>query len=237
VEGEQLSQQYVSSYTSSISSLVRARKCADHPVPSPKFAAIYQAKPLENDEGKEVEYPAIEFAEMEPEMVKRNLPASFFFTRFADATKDDAVEAFEDHGWFHLVAYATQNAYQPFNSSFLMRDGLLSLPDIPLACSEPKEFAFLSARPVGSRFRWMQNETTQFAAGLQFSGFKSVIGTMGNLDDSKTHEIIDKFYKGIFRTGARDCAQAARALHDALEETAKGELSFRQRIAFAHFGL
>ncbi|KAG1821632.1 uncharacterized protein BJ212DRAFT_1546354 [Suillus subaureus] len=237
VEGEQLPQQYVSSYTSSISSLVRARNCADHPVPSSKFAAIYQAKPLENDEGKEVEYPAIEFAEMEPEMVKRNLPPSFFFTRFPDATKEDAIEAFKDHGWFHLVAYATRNAYQPFNSSFLMRDGLLSLPDIPLACSEPKEFAFLSARPVGPQFRWMQNETTQFAAGLQFSGFKSVIGTIGNLDDSKAYEIIDKFYKAIFCTETLDCARAARALHGALEEMAKGDLSFRQRIAFAHFGL
>lgn len=237
VEGEQLSQQYVSSYTSSISSLVRARKCADHSVQSSRFAVIYQAKPLENDEGKEVEYPAIEFAEMEPEIVKRNLPPSLFFTRFADATKEDAVEAFKDHGWFHLVAYATQNAYQLFNSSFLMRYGLLSLPDIPLACSEPKEFAFLSARLIGSRFRWMQNETTQFAAGLQFSGFKSVIGMMGNLDDSKAYEIIDKFYKAIFCTETPDCTRSARALHDALEETAKGELSLRQRIAFAHFGL
>lgn len=237
VEGEQLPQKYVSSYTSSISSLVRARNCTDHPAPSSKFAAIYQAKPLENDEGREVEYPAIELAEMEPEIVKRNLPASLFFTRFPDATKEDAVGAFKDHGWFHLVAYATQNSYQPFNSSFLMRDGLLSLPDIPLACSEPKEFAFLSARPVGSQFRWMQNETTQFAAGLQFSGFKSVIGTMGNLEDSKAYEIIDKFYKAIFCTETLDCARAARALHDTLEEMAKGELSFRQRIAFAHFGL
>lgn len=237
VEGEQLPQQYVSSYTSSISSLVRARECTDHPVPSSKFAAIYQAKPLENDEGKEVEYPAIELADMEPEMVKRNLPSSLFFTRFADATKEDAVEAFKDHGWFHLIAYATQNTYQLFNSSFLMRDGLLSLPDIPLACSQPKEFAFLSARPVGSRFRWMQSETTQFAAGLQFSGFKSVIGTMGNLDDTKAYEVIDKFYRAIFCTETLDCAQAARALHDALEEVAEGELSFRERIAFAHFGL
>lgn len=237
VEGEQLPQQYVSSYTSSISSLVRARECADHPVPSSKFAAIYQAKPLENDEGKEVEYPAIELADMEPEMVKRNLPPSLFFTRFADATKEDAVEAFKDHGWFHLVAYATQNAYQPFNSSFVMRNALLSLPDITMACSQPKEFAFLSARPVGSRFRWMQSETTQFAAGLQFSGFKSVIGTMGNLDDTKAYQLINKFYKAIFCTETPDCAQAARALHDALEEMAEGQLSFRQRIAFAHFGL
>jgi CHAT domain-containing protein len=198
VEGEQLPQQYISSYTSSISSLVRARECADHAAPSSKFAAIYQAKPLENDEGKEVEYPAIELADMEPETVKRNLPPSLFFSRFADATKEDAVKAFKDHGWFHLVAYATQNAYQLFNSSFLMGDGLLSLPDIPLTCSQPKEFAFLSARPVGSQFRWMQNETTQFAAGLQFSGFKSVVATMGNLDDSKAYEIIDKFYNSIF---------------------------------------
>ncbi|KAG2354735.1 hypothetical protein BDR07DRAFT_1187736, partial [Suillus spraguei] len=106
--------------------------------------------------------------------------------------------ALKDHGWFHLVAYATQNAYQPFNSSFLMCDDLLSLPDIPLACSEPKEFAFLSARPVGSQLRWMQNETTQFAAGLQFSGFKSVVGTMGSLDGSNAYEIISKFYNTIF---------------------------------------
>jgi hypothetical protein len=35
---------------------------------------------------------------MEPEMVKRNLPPSLFFSTFADATKKDAVKAFKDHG-------------------------------------------------------------------------------------------------------------------------------------------
>ncbi|KAG0696516.1 hypothetical protein DFH29DRAFT_950612 [Suillus ampliporus] len=236
-EGTQLPQLYVSSYTSSISSLVRARECVDHPESSSKFAAIYQAKPLQNDEKMKVEYPVIEFAAMEPDAVKRNLPSSLFLTKFPDATKEDANKAFSDHGWFHLVAYATQNAYKPFNSSFVMRDGLLSLPDILLASSEPKEFAFLSARPVGSRFRWMQNETIQFAAGLQFSGFKSVVGTMGTVEDSKAHEIIRKFYRTLFSTETPDCTRAARALHDALEEMARDGLSLGQRVIFAHFGL
>jgi CHAT domain-containing protein len=236
-EGKQLSRLYVSSYTSSIVSLLRARTCTDHPRSFSEFAAIYQAKPLQNDEQKEVEYPAIEFAEMEPDIAKRNLPASLSFTRFADATKEDASEAFEDRGWFHLTAYATQNAYQPLNSSFLMRDGSLSIPDILSADLGKKEFAFLSVRPVGSRFSWMQNEIIQLAAGLQISGFKSIVGTMGDVDDSKANEIIDKFYRAFFLDELPDCTRAAQALHDALEEMADGGFALRQIIAFAHFGL
>ncbi|KAJ8592532.1 hypothetical protein M405DRAFT_703761, partial [Rhizopogon salebrosus TDB-379] len=184
--GEQLSQLYVSSYTFSITSLLRARSRTDnskHEESSSEFAAVYQAKPLQIDEQKDIEYPVIKSAGVEPDIVKCNLPPSIFFTRFADATKDDADEAFKDHGWFHLMAYATQNAYQPLNSSFLMRDGSLSISDILRANLGPKEFAFLSPRPVDSRFSWMQNEIFHFATGLQISGFKSVVGMMGNEDD------------------------------------------------------
>ncbi|OAX35492.1 hypothetical protein K503DRAFT_802795 [Rhizopogon vinicolor AM-OR11-026] len=197
---------------------------------------MYQAKPLQNDEQKEVEYPVIESAEVEPDILICTLPPSLFLTRFANATKDDAKEAFEGHSWFHLLAYATENAYQPLNSSLLMRDGSLSIPDILRANPRPKEFAFLSTRPVGSRFNWMQNEIVQFTAGLQIAGFKSVVGTMGNVGDSN---VIDKFYSGFFRTVTPDCTRAARALHNALEEMAnsKAGLSLGQRIAFVHFGL
>ncbi|OAX37427.1 hypothetical protein K503DRAFT_237241 [Rhizopogon vinicolor AM-OR11-026] len=234
--GEQLSQHYVSSYTFSITSLLRARTYTNHPKSFSQFAAIYQAKPLQNDEQKEVEYPVIESAEVEPDILICNLPASLSLTRFADATKDDAKEAFEGHGWFHLLAYATENAYQPLNSSLLMRDGSLSIPDILRANPRPKEFAFLSTRPVGSRFNWMQKEIIQFTAGLQIAGFKSVVGTMGNVGDS---DVIDKFYSNFFRTAPPDCTRAARALHDALEEMAnsKAGLSLGQRIAFVHYGL
>jgi len=232
--GKELSMLYVSSYTSSITSLLRARTCNDHPESSSEFAAIYQANPFHNNEHRDDEYAGVELSEMEADVVKRNLPASLSFTRFADATKEDANEAFENCGWFHLIAYATQNACQPLNSSFLMRDGSLSIPDILSVDHFPKEFAFLSARPVASRFSWMQNEVIQFAAGLQISGFRSVVGTMGDVDDSKAREIIDKFYKAFFRPDTLDCTRAAQALHDALKDDG---LPLRQRIAFAHFGL
>jgi len=235
--GEQLSRFYVSSYTSSITSLLRARSCTNQSKESlSDFATIYQARPLQNDEQKEVEYPVIKSAEVEPDIVMCNLPASLSLTRFADATKGDANEAFENHGWFHLMAYATQNAYQPLNSSFLMRDGSLSIPDILRANVGPKEFAFLSPRPVGSRFSWMQNEIVHFATGLQISGFRSVVGMMGNVED---HNIIDKFYSAFFRIEPPDCTWAAQALHDALEKMAnsKAGLSLRQRVAIAHFGV
>jgi len=235
-EGKELSTLYVSSYTFSITSLLRARTCkSDHPKSSSKFAAIYQAKSFQNDEHRDDEYARVELSEMEVDVVRRNLPVSLSFTRFADATKERAnARAFEKCGWFHLIAYATQDACQPLNSSFLMRDGSLSIPDILSANNSPKEFAFLSARPVASRFSWMQNEVIQFAAGLQISGFRSVVWTMGDVDDSKACEIIDKFYKAFFRLDTLDCTRAAQALHDALKDDG---LPLRQRIAFAHFGL
>ncbi|KAJ8581166.1 hypothetical protein M405DRAFT_938423 [Rhizopogon salebrosus TDB-379] len=237
-EGEQLSRFYVSSYTSSITSLLRARSWTGQSKESfSDFATIYQARPFPNDEQEEVEYPVIKSAEVEPDMVISNLPPSIFLKRFPDATKEDANEALEKYGWFHLMAYATQNAYQPLDSSFLMRGGSLSISDILQANLGPKEFAFLSPRPVGSRFSWMQNEIVHFATGLQISGFKSVVGMMGNVDDLN---IIEKFYSAFFRgNGPPDCTRAARALHDALEKIAnsKAGLPLGQRVAFAHFGV
>lgn len=234
--GKRLSRPHISSYTSSIISLLRAQRTCTDLSSFSEFAAIYVAKPLQKDEQNEAEHPEIESAGVEPEMVMCRLPASLYFTRFRDATKEDAYEALKDHGWFHVVAYLTQDACQPLNSSFLMGDGLLSIPDIIQANLGPKEFAFLSARPIGSQFSWMQNEIVQFAAGLEISGFKSIVGMMGNVDDS---DIIDKFYRALFCAEPPDCTRAARALHYTLEEMANSDagLSLEQRIAFAHFGL
>jgi len=233
--GRRLSRHYISSYTFSITSLLQAQHtCTNHPIS--EFAAIYVAKPLKNDEEKADEYSAIKSPGLEPDLVMSNLPASLRFRRFREATKGDALKAFKDHGWFHVMAYASQNASEPLNSSFLMRDGSISISDIIGTNVGPKEFAFLSPRPIGSRSSWMQDEVVQFAAGLQMSGFKSVVGMMDKMGDFK---VIDKFYRTLFRTAPPDCTRAAQVLHDTLDDMASSDagLSLRQRVAFAHFGL
>ncbi|KAG2131230.1 uncharacterized protein EDB93DRAFT_1164327 [Suillus bovinus] len=75
---------------------------------------------------------------------------------------------------------------QPYNSHFVMRDQPLTLLDIMERDNPHAEFAFLSACPshtaVGDEKT--PDEVIHLAAGLQFSGFKSVVGTLWEVDDA-----------------------------------------------------
>ncbi|KAG2067186.1 hypothetical protein BDR04DRAFT_1159475 [Suillus decipiens] len=103
-----------------------------------------------------------------------------------EATRAGALEALEKNTWVHLTCHGKQDPAQPYHSHFVMRDEHLTLlnimeRDIPYA-----EFAFLSACH------------TAVGDGLQFSGFKSVIGTLWEVDDAVAKYIVEVFYKYMF---------------------------------------
>jgi CHAT domain-containing protein len=57
-------------------------------------------------------------------------------------------------------------------------------------------------------------------AGLQFSGFKSVIGTLWQVDDSVAKHVVKAFHENMFQDsedgGVMDCTKAACALNRAM---------------------
>ncbi|KAG2145334.1 CHAT domain-containing protein [Suillus bovinus] len=208
---------YVSSYTPTLSALMRSRRRNASKVASntPSFVSIGQSKPNSGSGEKELEAVGAEL-----ELVKSLVPSSMSYSEVSgdEGTFSGAIQALKTNSWVHLACHGKQDFVQPFDSSFALRDKPLRLSDIIQAEPENPEFAFLSACHTAVGDKNAPDEIIHLAAAMQFSGFRSVIGT------------IAMFSSKI------DCTYAARALNKASKAVDKDQVRMDQRVVFIHIG-
>ena len=230
---------YVSSYAPPLSALLRARdrlqrsKKMAHDTSGVaseiSFAAIGQARPSAHI--KLGELPEVEH-ELRRIRNETGMPPNVTFDTITGdvATVEGAVQAFREHHWVHAACHGTQHAKKPFESwSGAMGDGKLTLMRIIQERYTNSDFAFLSACHTVVGDESTPDEVLHLAAGMQFSGFNGVIGTLWRVDDAVTHQVVTRFYKEMFKRPVLDFEHAATALNIAAPETAD-EVSLEKRI-------
>ncbi|KAF8126283.1 CHAT domain-containing protein [Boletus edulis] len=206
--GRDLDRLYVSSYTPSLSALIKARKGRGGSPQGPvHFSAIVQAKPAGS-------YQELLFADREADMYSRNSASSA-------STRDEALCTLQTNHWIHFSCHGKQDFEAPFNSHLAMADAELSLLDIIHADLSNHEFAFLSACQTAVGDKTTPDEMIHLAAGLQFTGVKSVVGTLWTISDAIAYMLVPEFYKEFCAGGVMDCTKAARALHRGILALAK----------------
>ncbi|KAG1722666.1 CHAT domain-containing protein [Suillus lakei] len=226
---------YICSYTPTLSALVRSRQMMKKHVP-PSFVAIGQGQPAA---GKSKALLAVD---SEVELVRKLVPATANSTIISGdaATRAGALEALEQNTWVHLACHGKQDPTQPYNSHFVMRDQPLTLLDIMEKDIPHAEFAFLSACHTAVGDEKTPDEVIHLAAGLQFSGFKSVIGTLWEVDDAVAKHVVEAFYKNMFEDlkdgEVMSCTRAAWALNRATRSV-KTKVPLEQRMVFIHIGV
>ncbi|KAG1762632.1 TPR-like protein [Suillus occidentalis] len=126
----------------------------------------------------------------------------------------------------------------PFESSFTMRDGPLMIRDIIRSNWQNPEFAFLSACHTTVGDKKSPDESIHLAAAMQFSGFRSVVGSMWSVDDEVAQEVVSGFYENLVDDSGRlDCTRAAVALHKAVKKLRRSNVPLEQQIVFVHIDL
>ncbi|KAG1861244.1 CHAT domain-containing protein [Suillus subluteus] len=226
---------FICSYTPTLSALVRSRQMMKKRV-TPSFATIGQGQPGAG-KGK-----ALLAVDSEVELVRKLVPETVNRTNISGdaATRAGALEALEDNTWVHLACHGKQDPTQPYDSHFVMRDGPLTLLDIMEKDIPHAEFAFLSACHTAVGDKETPDEVIHLAAGLQFSGFKSVVGTLWEVDDAVAKHVVEAFYKNMFKDledgGGMDCTKAAWALNRATHAV-KTKVPLEQRMVFVHIGV
>jgi CHAT domain-containing protein len=119
-----------------------------------------------------------------------------------------------------------------------MRDQPLSLLDITQTDLSQHEFTFLSACDTAVGDYDTPDEVIHLAAGLQFAGVKSVVGTLWKVNDSTVQRLVEAFYKNLCGDGKMNSKRAARALHKAVQSLAcDKDIPLEQRIVFTHIGI
>jgi len=232
-ESHNFSHFYISSYTPTLAALIRARQQVARDTSTPQFVAIGQGNP---SEGKELPRVAAELDDV-AQRVAPILPTTLLMEN--DATVHGALDALSRNQWLHLACHGMPNRKKPFESSFAMRDGLLTITDIirPHLRNLQPEFAFLSACHTTVGHTSSPDEAIHLAAAMQFSGFRSVIGSMWSVDDEIAGHIVCAFYDHLVDTpGKLDPKRAAVALHKAVKKLRK-EISLEQQIVFVHIGI
>ncbi|KAG1908927.1 CHAT domain-containing protein [Suillus fuscotomentosus] len=228
---DNLSDMYISSYTPTLATLVRARQQVSRDTSSQHFVAIGQGNPVE---GKELKCVAPELA-----VVAQHVTPVISFTSLEDgnATVEGALEALNRNQWLHLACHGMPNRTQPFESSFAMRDGPLMIKDIVRSNWQNPQFAFLSACHTTVGDEKSPDESIHLAAAMQFCGFRSVIGSMWSVDDEVARQVVSAFYRKLIGDSKRlDCTGAAVALHKAVRSLRK-KIPLEQQIVFVHIGV
>ncbi|KAG1718244.1 TPR-like protein [Suillus paluster] len=226
-----VSQFYISSYTPTLATLIRARQQLSPDASKQHFVAIGQANP---GGAKELKHVAPELAVVAQRLAS---VASFTSLKDSDATVQGAFDMLSHTQWLHLACHGMPNKKEPFESSFAMRDGPLTIREIIRSHLQNPEFAFLSACHTTVGDETNPDEAIHLAAAMQFSGFRSVIGSMWTVDDDVARQIVSVFYDHLVDDSGRlDCTRAAVALHKAVKSLRK-KIPLEQQIVFVHIGI
>uniref|UniRef100_A0A8H8CDF7 CHAT domain-containing protein n=1 Tax=Psilocybe cubensis TaxID=181762 RepID=A0A8H8CDF7_PSICU len=221
----------VSSYIPSIQSLIRAAKSPSSPV---KALAVG----LPNTPG----YAPLKFVEKEIKALKKHfyyVPDQLTTLIGEEADIYPVISKLPDHSCIHLSCHAYQDEEYPFNSSFFLNNGKLKLSKLMELDLSRVQFAFLSACLTSAGDASVPDECIHLAAGMQFSGVQSVIGTMWSVMDRAAAAASTKVYSHFFRNGMENAnmREGAEALHEALIDMQKRNYPLTYIVPFIHLGL
>lgn len=239
-----ISQLFISSYVTSLSSLLQAQKRSKQVAMSglqllavsqpntsdlcPLPQSIVEVKKL-----VDAAHSAAAYSDGNPKLDILHLSGS-------DATISRVLGALGSFSWVHFACHGSQHPTVGMNSAFALHDGHLKLGEIASKSLPSAQFAFLSACHAAAGLKDLPGEAMHLAAGLQFAGFPSVIATMWSICDDDAPTVAEHAYKYLFRNGleALDPSEAATALNRAIQRLREDPKVTVDRWApFIHFGI
>lgn len=220
----------VSSYIPSIHSLIRASKAPPLPL---KVLAVG----LPNTPG----HTPLKYVDKEIKALKKHFrenPDSLTTLIGEEANIYPVISKLPEHSCVHLSCHAYQDEEYPFNSALFLHNGKLKLSSLMSLDLSRVQFAFLSACLTSAGDTSLPDECIHLAAGMQFGGVGSVIGTMWSVMDRVAATAASKVYGHLFRNGIGNVnmAEGAEALHEAIIEMRQKKLPLTYIVPFIHLG-
>ena len=160
------------------------------------------------------------------------------------ATSAAVLDGFQHHRFVHFACHGTLEAKKPFEAGFeLHGEERLTLLKIVRTDLPTAEFAFLSACHTAELTEGsIMDEGLHLAAAVQYSGFRSVVGTMWAMVDEDGRDLAENFYKVLFSDSKREKGtpyheRSAKALRSAVKKLRKKRrITLERWVNFVHYG-
>jgi CHAT domain-containing protein len=156
------------------------------------------------------------------------------------ATPENVVVHLAMHSWVHFACHGVLQPGRPFESSFLLQHkNHLTLLQIAKSHLPTAELAFLAACHTAELTEGdTPDEVLHLTAAMQFSGFRSVIGTMWAMADEDGQDLSEHFYRKMFAAGAQGVSyrRSAMALRHATQKLRMKGVSLERWVNFVHYG-
>ena len=219
--GEKLSDYVVSSYTITLATLLKR--------PRPTDQTDFQILT--------VSQPSLPGTEDEVKRIER-LAGDIFVVSLSreNATAEYVLQGMSESNWIHLACHGKQNKDSSMESGFLLHDRMLELSDIIKERLPKAEFAFLSACQTATGDEKVADESVHLAAGMLFTGCRSVIATMWSIKDDDAPQVAEDVYSRMLKGGQPNSKEAARALHEAIKRLRDSGAGFLSWVPFIHIG-
>lgn len=224
---------YISSYTPNLTTLITARDRATATPGVPKHPKMLIVTQHNVAGEEELEAAGSEMARI------REIVSDVTLLEGPTGTRDAVLAGLREHNWVHMICHGRQDPEKPLQSRFSLHDAPLHMVDIMKERLPQAELAVLAACYSAGGDWNTPNEVIHLAAGMQFAGFRSVVGTMWAMTDEDGPIVAEEFYRYMFREkeGGPDCSDAAKGLNLAVEALRRRKIPLERRINFVHYGI
>lgn len=187
----------VSSYTTSLSALLRASR------PAARSGASLVAVGMPRTAGR-ADLPAVS---RELEHISVTVPGALALVGEA-ATPGAVLEQLRRHRSAHFACHATQDVAEPSRGALHLAGGDLSVRQLAALDLSDAELAYLSACRTAGGSLDLADEAINLGAALQLAGYRNVIGTLWSVADRHAAAVAGSVYRAVSPTGGGDYASA-----------------------------
>jgi hypothetical protein len=176
--GESCTDYFVSSYTPTLSALLRAQNKSYNGLTICEAVLLLVSESI----GSEVQLRPIHGVEEEIDIVRHSAESHgvdrIDTYRKGAATLEAITSAIKTSRMIHLACHGTQDISDPLSSGFHLRDGKLTISQLMHIDLSHPFLAYLSACQTATGDHNQPDQVMHLAAAMLFMGFPSVIATM-----------------------------------------------------------
>ena len=219
---------YISSYTPTLSALITSHNSGTRHSNLPNMLLV--AQPDTSLPGVSGEIQVIQsLAPPVTSLISQN------------ATPSTVLDGLRHHQFCHFACHGVLTTGKPFDASLILyNEEPLMLLDIVRSRIPAGELAFLATCHTAELSdESMPDEVLHLSAAMQYSGFRSVIGTMWAMADEDGQYLAKCFYESVFSDegqGVPYYERSARALALAVRMLRGRGVSPERWVNYVHFG-